>query len=72
MKIIKPYFVITSDINGDSILKEIEKIGRTAYKSEDKTTDNSAIEFVSIINSREHYLVIEHQSVTVMVFPIVI
>ena len=45
MKIIKPYFVICSEINGEQILKDIEHIGRTAYKSEDKITKGSAKNF---------------------------
>lgn len=67
MKIIKPTFVIESQIDGDYILKQIEKAGRTAYKSEDKITEDSAMKFVSMINSRGHESVIEHQSVTVRV-----
>lgn len=67
MKIIEPYFVIESNIDGDYILKQIEKAGRTAYKSEDKISPNSAKEFVSMINKKGHYSVIEHQSVTVRV-----
>ncbi len=67
MKIIKPYFVIESEIDGEKILKRIEKAGRTAYKSEDKISKDSAVEFVSKLNSREHYSVIEHQTITVRV-----
>jgi thymidylate synthase (FAD) len=67
MKIIKPYFIIESEIDGEKILKRIEKAGRTAYKSEDKITDKSAIKFVSMINSRGHYSVIEHENITVRI-----
>jgi thymidylate synthase (FAD) len=67
MKIITPYFVIETPINGNDILSSIEKAGRTAYKSEDKITSNSAKEFVKMINSQGHYSVIEHQFVTVRV-----
>lgn len=42
MKLIKPYYEILTPINGDEILKTIEKISRTCYKSEDKITENSA------------------------------
>ena len=67
MKIIKPYFVINSDINGDSILKEIEKIGRTAYKSDDNITNTSAKKFVHALIKKGHLSVIEHVSITVRV-----
>ena len=67
MKIISPKFIIESNVNDAEILKNIEKAGRTAYKSEDKITSNSAKKFVSMINSRGHLSVIEHQFVTVRV-----
>lgn len=67
MKIIEPYFVIESIIDGHNILKKIEKAGRTAYKSEDHITLDSAVEFVDMINKRGHHSVIEHESVTVRV-----
>lgn len=67
MKIITPYFVIETPINGNDILSSIERAGRTAYKSENKITSNSAKEFVKMINSKGHFSVIEHQFVTVRV-----
>ena len=42
MKLIKPNFQILSPINGLEMLRNIERAGRTCYKSEDKITDNSA------------------------------
>jgi thymidylate synthase (FAD) len=67
MKIIEPYFIIESNIDGEGILKHIERAGRTAYKSEDLITPTSAKEFVSMINERGHHSVIEHQSITVRI-----
>ncbi|PKP23043.1 MAG: thymidylate synthase (FAD) [Bacteroidetes bacterium HGW-Bacteroidetes-21] len=67
MKIIEPYFTIESKIDSDLILKQIEKAGRTAYKSENQITHDSAEEFVSMINERGHFSVIEHQSITVRI-----
>ena len=67
MKIIKPTFIIQSQVDGDYILKQIELAGRTAYKSEDKITDNSAKLFVRMILNRGHLSVFEHQFVTVRV-----
>jgi thymidylate synthase (FAD) len=67
MKIIEPYFIIESKVDGNYILRQIEKAGRTAYKSEDKITIDSAIGFAEMINKRGHHSVIEHESVTVRV-----
>ena len=38
---IKPYFIIESEVDGGEILKLIERVGRTCYKSEDKITEVS-------------------------------
>jgi len=67
MKIIEPQIIIESHVDGDYILKQIEKAGRTAYKSEDKITQDSAKDFVRMIRQRGHLSVIEHQFVTVRV-----
>ncbi|MDX9694206.1 MAG: FAD-dependent thymidylate synthase [Bacteroidales bacterium] len=67
MRIIEPYFIIESRVDGNYILKQIEKAGRTAYKSEDQITMNSAVEFVEMINKRGHHSVIEHECVTVRI-----
>jgi thymidylate synthase (FAD) len=67
MKIIEPQVIIESHVDGDYILKQIEKAGRTAYKSEDKITEDSAKDFVNMIRKRGHLSVIEHQFVTVRV-----
>jgi|GEM_PF-430719 len=67
MNIIKPYFVIESDVNGGEALKLIEKAGRTCYKSEDYINESSAAEFVRRIIKHGHEAVIEHYSITVRV-----
>jgi thymidylate synthase (FAD) len=67
MRIISPHFVFQSEVNGKEMLKQIELAGRTAYKSEDKITDDSAEKFVAEIIKRGHLSVIEHQSVTVRI-----
>ena len=65
MKTIKPIAVIESHVDADYILKQIELAGRTAYKSEDKITNDSAKNFVRMLLKRGHTSVIEHQSVSV-------
>lgn len=67
MIIIKPYFIIESDISGEDILKLIEKAGRVCYKSEDRITEQSSADFVRTIIKNAHEAVIEHASVTVRV-----
>lgn len=67
MNIIEPSFIIESHVDGDCILKQIEKAGRTAYKSEDKISNDSASKFIGSIIDRGHLSVIEHQSITVRV-----
>jgi thymidylate synthase (FAD) len=62
---IKAFYVIESEINGMELLKQIEKVGRTCYKSEDKITDDSAIKFVSGLIARGHEAMIEHNSISV-------
>jgi thymidylate synthase (FAD) len=67
MKIISHTFVIESHVDGDYILQQIERAGRTAYKSEDKITPSSAAKFVQMIVQNGHLSVIEHQSITVRI-----
>lgn len=63
MKIIEPSFEILP-VNGEEILKNIEKAGRTCYKSEDKITADSARKFVAGIVKSGHESVIEHEKIT--------
>lgn len=65
MKIVSPSYEIISDIDGEKILKTLETVGRTCYKSEDKATDNSCYGFVQRILDRGHEAVIEHYNITV-------
>ena len=67
MRTIQAHFIIQSQVDGDYILKQIELAGRTAYKSEDKITPDSAKDFVKMIQGRGHLSVIEHQFVTVRI-----
>ncbi len=67
MKIIKPSFIIEDDIDGEEIIKKIEKAGRTCYKSEEKNTADSSRDFIRNIIASGHESVIEHEKVTVRV-----
>lgn len=67
MKVIEPGFEIITPkpLNGDEILRFLEMIGRTCYKSEDRITDRSAEKFVRNIVRNGHYSVLEHVNITV-------
>ena len=67
MKIIKPYIELEDKIDGQAILKKIERIGRVCYKSENRITKDSAERFVKSIITRGHESVLEHVSVSVRV-----
>lgn len=65
MKLIKPYTEILSPINNEEILKMLERVARTCYKSEDKITNNSAIEMMRSLIKRDHLAMIEFFDITV-------
>ncbi len=67
MEIIKPSFVFEDDVDGEEILKNLERYGRICYKSEHKITPDSAQKFVAMILKSGHESVIEHEKVTVRV-----
>lgn len=49
--------------NIDGLYKHIEICGRTAYKSEDKITEDSAEKFVEMLKSNGHSSVFEHGTI---------
>lgn len=65
MKYIKPSYEIMTPIDGNYILRFIERVGRTCYKSEGKITEDSASKFVAGLIKRGHEAMIEHYSLTV-------
>lgn len=67
MKIIKPYFIIENEVNGEIILKNLERAGRTCYKSEDKINEDSAKIFVKKIIEMGHETILEHEKITVRI-----
>jgi len=67
MEIITPCFLIEDEIDGEKILKNLERYGRTCYKSEDRITPDSAKSFIKRILEHGHEAVIEHEKVTVRV-----
>lgn len=67
MRVIRPWFEILDEVNGENMLKRIERIGRVCYKSEEKITDDSARKFVNNILKRGHESVIEHEKISVKI-----
>ena len=67
MKFIKPYYKILTPINGIEILKNIEKVARTCYKSEDKISDDdsSARKVIQMLINRKHEAMIEFGDIVV-------
>lgn len=67
MEIIDQYFEIIDDFDENYILKKIEKIARTCYKSEDKITDDgtSARNLVRGLIKSGHEAMLEHVSISV-------
>lgn len=65
MRVIEPSFELVDPIDADSILRKIERAGRTCYKSEDRITADSAEDFVRRVLNSGHHSVIEHTSITV-------
>ncbi len=60
MRIIEQSFEMETPLKGKTVMATIERAGRTCYKSEDKTTSDSAEKFVEKILTSGHHSVIEH------------
>ena len=67
MEVIDQYFEIIDDFDENYILKKIERIARTCYKSEDKITDDSisARNLVRGLIKSGHEAMLEHVSISV-------
>lgn len=66
MNIVTPNVEIIKQEQNDELIgifKQIERAGRTCYKSEDKITDDSAKEFVENLIKRQHFAMLEHGTV---------
>ena len=64
MQLIKPSFEIIEQEPGfEGILKQIEKAGRTCYKSEDRISEGSAKKFVDMLTTNCHGAMLEHGTV---------
>lgn len=65
MRIIEPSYEILTPINGDEVLKAIEKVARTCYKSEEKIGEGTAERMISNLIKNGHEAMIEFFDITV-------
>lgn len=65
MRVVKAGYEILDPLNGEEILKKIERVARVCYKSEDKITDGSAEKMVRALVKRGHEAMLEHFSFSV-------
>lgn len=64
MRLIKPYFEIWNQPSSlEGVYKQIERVGRVCYKSEDKITEDSAKSFVDRMIKSGHGAMLEHGTV---------
>ena len=65
MKIVDAGYEILDPLNGEEILKKIERVARVCYKSEDKITEGSAEKMVRALIKSNHMAMLEHYSFSV-------
>ena len=65
MKIVDAGYEILDTLNGEEILKKIERVARVCYKSEDKITEGSAEKMVRALIKSNHMAMLEHYSFSV-------
>ena len=64
MKLINPSVELITQTPGlEGIYKQVERVGRVCYKSEDKITEDSAKPFVDRMIKMQHYAMLEHGTV---------
>lgn len=66
MKIVEPQITPLTNINGYEIVKHIERVARTCYKSQDRITEDesSAIKILQTLNNANHAAMFEHYTIT--------
>lgn len=67
MRIIAPSVRLEEPIDGGRVLQNLEKAGRTCYKSEHKISTKSAVGFLQNLMASGHESVIEHASITLRI-----
>ena len=65
MQVIEQSYKILTPINREEILRDLEIIGRTCYKSEALITEASAERFINAIVNMGHESILEHFNITI-------
>ena len=65
MKIVNASYEILDTLNGEEILRKIERIARVCYKSTDKITEGSAEKMIRSLIKNNHDAMLEHYSFSV-------
>lgn len=65
MRIVDAGYEILDNLNGEEILKKIERVARVCYKSEDKICEGSAEKMVRALIRSNHLAMLEHFSFSV-------
>lgn len=65
MQTMQAHTILLDELDGQAILKKIELVARTCYKSEDKITEESAPKMVAALIRMGHEAMLEHVSFSV-------
>lgn len=65
MQIVKAEYEILDPLNGEEILKKIERVARVCYKSEEKIGEDTAEKMVRALVKSKHEAMLEHFSFSV-------
>lgn len=65
MQIVKAGYEILDPLNGEEILKKIERVARVCYKSEEKIGEDTAEKMVRALVKSKHEAMLEHFSFSV-------
>ena len=68
MQIVKAGYEILDPLNGEEILKKIERVARVCYKSEEKIGEGTAEKMVRALVKSKHEAMLEHFSFSVKFF----
>lgn len=66
MELVKPKIKCLTPLNGNEIIKHIERIARTCYKSQDRISEDnsSAIRMMKMLSDKHHTAMFEHYNIT--------
>ena len=65
MRVVQAGYEILDTLNGEEVLKKIERVARVCYKSEDKIGEGTAERMVKALIKRGHEAMLEHFSFSV-------